>query len=880
MFDKEEAIGRWKNALRKSPAMEDGDLAELEGYLRDKIDDLVGKGMSQEDAFEKAAGEFARPGRLDRDFYWAQTRRPGRRPPWQAPRFMPSLLWNYLKSGLRHFRRQKAYSLINIFGLALGLAVFSICALTAYVGFHYDAFHKNAGRMYGVVQIVPSGAQGDQHTAITPGPLAPALPREFPEVEEAVRFVPASRKIVRFEAKKFYEDRILYADRRFLSFFSFDRIAGDMDTALAEPNSVVLTETAAARYFGAADPMGKHLIFVDDSDRIITGVIKDVPFDSSVQFDFLISLTALPDRQLNDWRTNIVSSFVLLKPGTDRRRLEAKLTAFAIKARPGDPDSPKGLYLLPLTSFFHRPFDLQSYLASNSPVELYIAITFGVIFLLLVSVNYTSLAIARCLTRVKEVGVRKVVGAGRKQLLVQFLGESVFLSFMAWLVSWPLFELLRQAYASLFGKAEGAALALSKHPLLVLVIAAAALLVGVASGLYPAFLLTAIRPARILRGNLSRGKKGTRARKILMTVQFVIAIFFVLSSIAVRSQSRRLIEQDLGFSRANVLVVPIGRESRALIGPLRDTLRRQPGISSVSGASFLPVKAGGRARVLPEGASAQDAGLMDALSVDEGFLETMGVGLQAGRYFSQDDSRSGQNRFILNAKAVRQLGWMEPLGKTLTVGSQTGTVVGVVRDFHFCNLIFPIPPTVLTLSPESNRYLFIKYAGTSREASVRSIVEKAWEAHAPLVPFEAWRLDNVFNEAYGDINNVSLMFGAIGLFTILFSCLGMLGLVSFILDSKTKEIGIRKVLGAGPARILGQLMKEFISLVAIADAVGIAAACGIWSRVFRLYAYSANVQMGFYLATALLSLLVVAAAILSKVVSAARRNPVESLKYE
>jgi len=880
MFNLEEAIDRWKKAMRKSQAVQDGDLAELEGYLRDKIEDLVGQGMSEEEAFKKAEGEFARADRLDADFFRAQTRKPGRRPPWQAPRFIPSLPWNYLKSALRHFNRQRAYSLINIVGLALGLAAFSLGALTAYVGFHYDAFHKNADRIYGVVQILPSGVQGDQHTAVTPGPLAPAFLKEFPEVEEAVRFFPSFQRVVRFETKKFYEDRIYYADSRFLSLFSFDRIAGNMDTALAEPNSVVLTETAAARYFGAADPIGKHLIFVDDQDRVVTGVIKDVPFDSSLGFDFLISLTSYPESRLNSWRTNSSSSFVLLKRGADPRLLEAKLPGFIAKHMSGSPDSPKGLYLLPLTSFFHRPFNLRSHLASNSPVELYIAIAFGFIFLLLVSVNYTSLSIARCLNRIKEVGIRKVVGAGRNELLIQFLGESVFLSFTAWLLSWPIFELLRRAYASLFGEAEGAALSLWKHPPILLLALAVALLVGIVSGLYPAFLLSAVRPVRILKGDLSSGKKGNRARKILVAVQFVIAIFLVLSSIAVRRQFDYLLGLDLGFNRTNVLVVPVSDESRALLGPLQDSLRRQPGIISVGGASYLPVKAGGQTRVLPEGAAAQDAWLMDAFPVDYGFLETMNIGLQAGRYFSPDYADAGQNRFILNAAAVRQLGWAEPVGKTLTVENRTGMVIGVVRDFHFCNLIFRIPPTVLVLSPESNRYLFIKYADSQSASSIRPVVEKLWDIHAPLIPFEAWRLENVFDEAYGDMKKMGLMFGAIGLFTILFSCMGMLGLVSFILNAKTKEIGIRKVLGASANRILRQLMTEFVSLVAIADAIGIAAACWVWSKIFRLYAYSSKIQFGAYLLVALLSLIIVGTAILSKTLSAARQNPVDSLKYE
>jgi len=793
---------------------------------------------------------------------------------------MLSLPWNNLKSALRHFKRQRVYSLINILGLALGLAVFSISSLIAYVGFHYDAFHENSDRIYGVVQILPSGTQGDQHLAVTPGPLGQALMKEFPEVEDAVRFFPSSRRVVRFESKKFHEDDIYYADPNFLSFFSFAWKEGDRDTALSEPNSVVLTETTAARYFGAVDPIGKHLIFADDQDRIVSGVVEDIPYDSSIRFDFLIPMASYPENRLNSWRTNFTSAFILLKSGVEPDLLEAKLPGFIAKYMSGSPDSPKSLYLLPLTAFFHRPQSVVSYLAGNSPVELYIAFTFGVIFLLLVGVNYSSLAIAGCLNRIKEVGLRKVVGAGRKQLLGQYLGESVLLASAAWLISWPICDLLKRAYATVFSEAGGAIFSLWNHPPILLLTAAVTLLVGIVSGLYPALLLTAVQPARILKGNLSSGKKGSGARKILVAVQFVIAIFLVLSSVAVRKQFDLLIEKNLGFDRKNVMVVPIGDESRDLIGPLRDSLKLQPEILSVSGASFLPVKAGGQARVLPEGFDKQEAWLMDAFAVDYGFLETMDIGLQAGRYFSRDFADAGQNRLILNATAVRQLGWTDPLGKTLTVDKQTGTIIGVVNDFHFTNLINRIPPSVLVLRPEANRYLFVKHAGSLSSSSIRSLIEKLWDARIPQIPFAASRLEDDFEEAYSDMKNLGLMLGVIGLFTILFSCLGMLGLVSFILNAKTKEIGIRKVLGASATRILKKLMTEFVSLVAVADAVGIAAACLIWPKIFRLYAYSSKIPFPAYLWVALLSLFIVGTAILSKTLSAARRNPVKSLKYE
>jgi len=793
---------------------------------------------------------------------------------------MLSLPLNYLKSAVRQYRRQKISSAINLVGLAFGLAAFSMGALTAYVGFHYDDFHKNADRIFGVVQALPSATQGDQRLAVVPAPLAPALLKAYPEVEAAVRFTPSSRKIASHGDKKFNENGVYYADPGFFSFFSFAWKTGNRDTALADPNGVVLTESTAARYFGDEDPIGKTLAFAEEPSRVVSGVIRDVPFDSSIQFDMVVPFSSDQEDWLNSWRSNTVSTFIRLRPDCPPAEFEAKLPPLVASSLSGRPDSPKRLSLMALTDFFHRSPDIISPLAGNSPGELYIAIAFGVIFLLLVSVNYSSLAVAGCLGRIKEVGVRKVVGSERRHLFAQFLGESVLLALAAWVLSWPVFEVFRRGYASLFGEAQGAALTLGRHPQVWLLTAGVAILVGILSGMYPAVLLAGVRPARVLKGDFSSGKRGSRARKILVTVQFAIAIFLVLSSVAVRKQYDLLRTRDLGFNRRNVLTVSLEAESRPLIGPLRDALRRRPDIKAVGGASMLPVKAGGQSRVFPEGGNAREPWLMDDFSVDVGFVEALGLGLRDGRAFTMEDAGTGEARWILNETAVRRLGWTDPVGRRLTVDDRTGTVVGVVRDFHFTNLVFRIPPTVLRLNPNADRYLYIAAAGSGPSSELRALVEREWDALAPNLPFEARMLDFAFDEAYKDMGNVSLMLRVIGFFTIAFSCLGMIGLVSFILNARMKDIGVRKVLGASAGRIMKKLMTEFLSLVLIAAGIAMIGALLVWPRVWVLYAYSSTVPVPAYLLMTLLSLLIVGGSILGKTWSVARRNPADVLKYE
>ncbi len=786
---------------------------------------------------------------------------------------------SYLRAAVRRFTREKTISLVKIIGLALGLAVFIVCFQASYLGFHYDEFHANAGRLYGVVQVQPTGREGDKHLALTPGPLAWAMKNEFPEIEDGVRFVPASRTIVRYNEKKFYEDGILYVDRNFLSLFSFALVSGNPEQVFSRPDSIVLTETAARKYFGEADPLGQRLSVSAERDVAVTGVVRDVPFDSSLRFDFLLPLEALSADLLQDWKSSPFASFILLREGARPERLEEKFPAFIQAHLSGFPDPPRRLYLLPLTGFFHRPRTVLSYLNWNSPAELYIALFGGILFLSIVCINYASLSIASAVSRAREVGVRKVMGATGGQLLGQFLGESVLMAVVSLALALPIFSILQHFYISLFGLQPTATITIWNSPFLILSIACVTLLTGILTGLYPALLFSRFQPATIFRESRPAGGRSGRVRKVLMVVQFGLSIFFILFSLTAQGQYKYLLNKDFGFDRKNVLVIPTSQEVLPRTDPLKASLKSLSGVSNVTSASFLPVKTSNERSVVPEGLGREEALAMDVLDVGYDFTEALGIRVTQGRSFSRDYAAGTE--LIINQTALKQLGWTQPLGKRLTLGEESGAVVGVVRDFQFRNMITQTPPTVLVLKPEQSGYLFVRLDPAHTAASLLPLIKDRWDALAPGIPLESFLLEHYFADAYADINNAGQMMRAVGVGSILFSCLGMLGLVSFVLSKRTKEIGIRKTMGASAGLIFNRLMREFVLLVVLANLIAQPLAYILLTKFMQTgYAFSADISLAGFLLVAALSILVTGLVIFHQVSKAARQNPVRSLRYE
>ena len=598
---------------------------------------------------------------------------------------------NYLKTAVRSISRQKVYSIINILGLALGITVFLLTTQIFNFCHSFDKFHKDAERIYGIVEVLPEG-----HTAIIPAPTPQAMIRDYPGIEETASIYLSGRKIISCDNNIFYESGVLYASQNFLTFFSFQMLEGNPREAIKDPNSIVLTEDMAEKYFGDENPIGKTLT-IDNSDNFkVTGIVKKLPKNTSIQFDFLLSAENLNKQLLQDWNINLVTSFVKLPEGYNLNSLEAKFPDFIDSYLSFDPkQKPQRIYLYPLTEFHLKSLHIKSFLFIDSYEQLYFGLVIGLLFLLVVCFNYMSLSTARYMNRIKEVGLRKVAGANRRMLKLQFLGESVFIAFFAMIFAVIIYQILEPILNALWGSVYDLSLTKNLNPVFYLILTTIS--VGLITGIYPAFFLSKFQPTGILRGELFSGKKGAFLRKFLVVSQFAGAGIFIIFSLALENQLDYLYKIDLGYNKDNIFVMPLSNIDISSAEVLTEELKRHPKVINVSGSSILPVNWHNEQQVFPEGLNENNKYIMDVYAVDYNFIETMQMEMKKGRSFSRvyaDKAGDGRVNYILNEAAVKLLNWKDPVGKQLTLYDRKGTIVGILKDFNFRRLFFDFNNTM------------------------------------------------------------------------------------------------------------------------------------------------------------------------------------------
>ncbi|MDH4272234.1 MAG: ABC transporter permease, partial [Candidatus Aminicenantes bacterium] len=470
------------------------------------------------------------------------------------------MLKNYLRVALRNISRHKGYSLLIIFGLALGMAIFLLAAVYTRFNFSYEGFHRGADRIQLVVQVLPSGNEGQRNTAITPAPLLRALTSEYPEIEESTCFSRVGRMIVRMKDLVHYESNIFFVKENFFSFFSYKLLKGDPLSALNDPNSIILSEDSALKYFGNEDPLGKTMTLDNKIDVKVTGIIENPPENTRVMYDFLVPLEAarIFYNWMDDWMVNSQSTFLRLREGIRPKNLEEKLSGFIGRYYPDSPERPKKLFLLPLVDFLRKAesLDLQSHLNYDPKFTIsYFLIAIALVVLIVVGINFMNLATSRYMYRAKEIGLRKVVGASRGQLIKQFLGESVITTFLSVPLAIPLFYLLKPAFHAHIE--SDISLSPWNYPWLCLFLLGGTALLGVFSGFYPALFLSSFRPTQVFKGSLKIGGKGTSLRKILVVSQFALSILMIVFSLAVGRQVGYFKEMDQGFQRADVVTIAL-----------------------------------------------------------------------------------------------------------------------------------------------------------------------------------------------------------------------------------------------------------------------------------------------------------------------------------
>lgn len=789
---------------------------------------------------------------------------------------------NYWKTAYRNMIRNKGYTLINIVGLALGLAIFSMAALLAEFHLGFDKFHKDFERIYSVVQTFTKADTDIDHSARTPAPLSQLLANEFREIEESTRWIYLDDFIVKYKGKKFYEKEgtAMAVDSNFLSFFSFTMKSGEPEKALNDPNSVVLTESAARKYFGNENPIGKTLtiLLYNELPLKVTGVTKDVPLNSSLQYQLLLTSNTFNfDNNWNVWG----ATFVKLAEKSDPDRTIKKFPGFIEAHLAGLTMVPKELYLLPLADLHLRSFHVQGVWKKDVLDAYLLVLAAGIAMLLVVCFNFMNLTTAQYVNRCAEVGVRKVMGSSQLQLIFQFLGESILMALTAFPLAIVVNELMRPLFDAFVGNDIIGKIGprLLNSPPMMLKCLAVAILVGIVAGAYPAFFLSRLKPVKILRGDLQTGKKGVRIRQILVVTQFIVSIFCIIFSISVIKLNDYFYHLDLGYSRDNVLVARVGYGKLSPdLEPLKDELRKHPKIVSLSAASWTPVGWGTTFKVVPEGGSEREARIWNVYGVDYDYIELLEMKMVKGRSFSRGYDESSS--LIINETAARQLGWQEPIGRQLTVRNHKGVIVGVVKDFHFSDLFSRVRPSVMYIRKDFLQMLYIKLSHYP-DSGVIEYIERNWRRFIPDLPFEYFTLDEHFKDVYFPLKQFGMLIGTIGIIAILFSCLGLFGLSTYATRRRIKEIGIRKAHGASFRDIVLLLLAEFLRLIIVANFFALPATYFVTKGILQeLQVYPIDIGVGVFILIGLFSLSIGYGAVIYQTLKAARANPVDALRYE
>jgi putative ABC transport system permease protein len=794
---------------------------------------------------------------------------------------------NYILVAIRNIRKQKVFSLINLFGMAVGMAGFAFFAHIGGVKLNSDRFHKEVNRIYAAVHVRTTENKEEIHSTYGPAPLAAALQSEFPEIQETARVLSAPRMVVKKGKTGFYENNILFVDPSFMSIFSFAMAEGIPEASLSEPNSIVLSKASASKYFGSEDPIGQTLILENKLSATVTGVTQNIPRTSSIRFDFLISMETARalSVDLDDWKINRFTTFLLCREGFRKKQFNEKLPAFLEKYYADSDESSQNLYVFPFKDFRLKASHISSFLASSHPAGVTIIFSIGVLLLFVVCINFINLSTARSMYRTKEISLRKVVGARRIQLIIQFLGESVLLAFLALPVAILFYELIHPAFSSYLGSLSAIGYtsdvsnSIFNYPFLLKYLLLASVLSGLFSGLYPAFFLSAFQPVRILKGKFGTGRKKKRGSKTLIILQFTFAVIFIAAAGLIKHQFKHLIKADLGFNREQVAVVNLSAETRSDLELLQTKFEGYSGIIHVTASQNLPVVWENPQQVRPPQTNKEEALTFQAYGVDYDFLEVLEMEVMAGRSFSRfHGDREG---LILSEAAVKKLEWKEPLGKQLIVGDQTGTVIGVVKDFLFADIGFSIPPAVLYLEEEKLQYIMARYSSPEGYPDVHEFFKEQWVSVNPDLPFESQTLSGHFNSFFDLLGRVAGFLSAIGIAAVFLASLGLFGLSTFMIERRTKEIGIKKVLGANSARIMWDLIKEYVFIVATANVVSLGLIYFGWQKVLQTgILFMTDINAGTYVFALAITMITAVLAVASKTFKTVRANPADALRSE
>ncbi len=798
-----------------------------------------------------------------------------------------SMFSHYIKIALRNIKRNKAYSFINIAGLAVGIACCLMIFLFVQDELSFDRYHEKAERIFRLVDSFDVEGEMGRHFAFSSAPFAPTLKNEFPQVEETVRLFLGRRRMVSKGNKKFYEDGIFFADASLFDIFSFPLIKGVPSEALRAPNSLVISERIALKYFGAEDPLHKALQ-INEQEFLITGIMCEIPRNSHFQADMFASLKTLEqipsiqERYFKSWARHEFYTYILLQKGYPASDLENLLPGFIEKHAAPQIKSILGgtlsSRLQPLKSI-HLKSHLQYEISPTSDIKyIYIFSVIAVFILVIACVNFMNLSSARSANRSQEVGVRKVVGASRAQLIWQFLGESLWFTFFALLVALAILVICLPFFNQLTGK--GILVSGLGNILIIGMLILVLFGVSIVSGSYPAIYISRFLPVDVLRKSRNATTGRSHLRKILVVVQFSISILLIISTALIIDQLDFLRNRKLGFDKEHVVQIPIQESSiRRNAESIKTDLLSNPNIRSACITHGMPgdVVAGDAIQLVTEEGNKTLAVRM--IYTDHDYIQTMGMEIVQGRDFSKEMSTDVNEAFIVNQMAVHKLQLQDPLNTWFEWGDKKGRIIGVVRDFQFQSLKEEINPLIIQIFP-SQAYTFALRIQPEGIPETLDYIEKKWQELDPAHPFEYSFLNETFDRIYRTEEKMGQIFGLFSALAIFIASLGLFGLSLFMVEQRAKEIGIRKVLGASLVKIFIFLSKEFAILVLLANILAWPAAYFLMQSWLQNFAYRIRITPWIFLLSSLAALLIAMITISFQTLKAVMADPVESLRYE
>jgi putative ABC transport system permease protein len=769
-------------------------------------------------------------------------------------------------------KRQKVYSFINITGLALGMTCCLLIFLWIQNELSYDRFHENARDLYRVLLV---NREKEMSIPQGPGPLAVALKDEFPEIKNSARLMPTVRRPLRFEDKNF-QVRACGVESSFMEMLTFPFLEGDSETSFTDPDFIILTEETAKKYFGDENPIGKTMRFEWWTRWLefhVTGVIKNVPSNSHLQYDVLIpfSFVTASGMSIDDWDVICYHSYVQLEKNVNLKTVNQKI-AGTLKRHYSD--AMTDVELQPILDIH-----LHDYFGGGPIVTVYIFGTLGIFILFIACMNFMNLSTARSLNRAKEVGVRKIVGSRRIQLIRQFLGESMLLA----LIALGIAVVLVWFFLPYVNRMLDTNLTLRYSGNLIISLIGIVVITGFISGIYPALFLSSFRPVKVLQGNVRSGARNPFFRKALVTTQFTISILLIICTTAVYKQLAYIRNRDLGLEKDHIINFKMGGSFYDRYDPIKQELLQNPDILAVGRSNFSFPSGFAASHVHWEGKQDNENVTLSIRSVDFDFQKIFDIGMVQGRFFSRDFQTDVWQSFILNEAAVKFMGLESPVGTQFSCdlphAEGKGTIIGVVKDFHYRSLHSKIAPLILVIHPwwYTDAYIRIRSGNVS---GTLAFIDNILKEYVPEFPFELHFLDEEVDRLYQSEQRAGVLV-RIGTFLALFiACLGLFGLASFTAEQRTKEIGIRKTLGASVPGIIRLMTKEFTKWIVMANVIAWPVAYFMMNKFLQNYAYRISLGIWIFIVSGLAALCIALLTVGYQSVKSARMNPVESLRYE